>query len=80
MMKFHFPKVFPDYDFSWTDTNMRELAGHHDAQVSSSLLNVTIEFKWRPYLEDGLSELITWTSPNAQAPNWLIMGLWKYTN
>ena len=59
----------------WENTNMREWAGHHDVQVSSSLLNVTIEFKWRPYLEDSADELITWTSSDTQTPNWLIMGL-----
>ena len=79
-MRFNFPKMFPDYDFIWANINMREWAGHHDAQVSSSLLNVTIEFKWRPYLEDSLEELISWTSSNAQAPTWLIMSMWKYIN
>ena len=45
-----------------------------EATVTSSVMNLSISFKWRPYVDAGLKDLISWTSELDESPHWLIMG------
>jgi hypothetical protein len=68
-------QLFPDYDFTWDGMVMREVPFLMEATVNSSLMNLTMSFKWHPFVDDSLSDLISWTSNSIdQTPHLLIMG------
>ncbi len=68
-------QLFPDYDSTWDGMVMREVPFLMEATVNSSLMNLTMSFKWHPFLDDSLSDLISWTSNSIdQTPHLLIMG------
>jgi hypothetical protein len=68
-------QLFPDYDFTWDGMVMRELPFVTAAMVNSLLMNLTMSFKWHPFVDDSLSDLISWTLNSIdQTPHLLIMG------
>ena len=68
-------QLFPDYDFNWDGIVIRELPFLTTVTVNSLLMNLTMSFKWNPFLEETLSDLVSWTSDSIdETPHLLIMG------
>jgi hypothetical protein len=62
---------------SWSGVYKREPPFVTEATVTSSVMNLSISFKWRPYVDAGLKDLISWTSELDEPPHWLIMGVFS---